>query len=873
MDDAKTHQDVEATFVNGVTPVLAVSHVAYQLSNACVYFDAGDAGGGSLEFAPTQWACRGGKNAAGEIVVVKTFVPGATSSGLLVGLAASTSGGMRVTAFGGVSAFASLVPALLAAEASSHVLVIHVTGSVDDILPSVPAGIPVLASAGSNVQEAADVALIVHALAAVTHGPVVHIIDGAGPHGDLVVSAARLPRFGFCGSPTAPASPQNIVVSLPPVGNVKIVTALNAVISAAAPFLSRVYGAFLYDGPLAPGAAVYAAGDAGGVLARAIAGATSPIGVIRPLLLQPWAVAELVALLPRTVAHITGVGATVSRMDSIASALRRVSRPVIVAHHDTCAVPVDGASTAAIISTAASASAAYGKVNRPSHFSATSTVPMYDVALWALSHDGVASTAMGTARLLVSVAAPAGFVGGTASARFTDGTMRRRSSSAEGSTDVAVSLTHLRITRRSAADVAGAAPVRGALAPASINVVVVAHPSLLNSFAIVESLAPGALLLINSAPSPPTPRPVGNTLQCQDNECVDDKPSPDSTGGYTASGRDAVEAAVMELCADDRATILAKRVRVVVIDAVATSAAAGLSQWAGGANGVAIVLQTALFAAASSMPGNASFSAVAAALQAEQISSLPTGASTSALPRLYAAVRRGMVAIAPALLMPSSSMNAIKILPESSMSASPMSFECLDVVDATEPYVATPHSDDGSRGMIHRDDRGLPIALSTVLTTTTSLSNAVQMEKRAADGEAARAAQYGTPSRPAVPTWPQSSLPCRVATTPWAHEVPQFGVGPVDFTNDAVLPRVAAGLQRAPHMHAALALAFPDAYSAVHAPAAAAHTPSAASAATHHGEGSVYVAHITENVRLTPVDYDRNGMRMHLLYCARNDRQ
>jgi sulfite reductase alpha subunit-like flavoprotein len=306
------------------------SHLSFALSDISYVLPGTDAQSPShLGSSAAQWAARGGLNAFGErgeakILETRPHVGGVLAGSLAAGLLATAYGPSSTTvpALGG--ALATLARSRLPAVV--HLVARGVGGAGADVPTSTDfeslsdlaaaTGAPVLVSA--SLQEAHDLAVVAHAAAVLASSPVVHAFDGGAAGADVSGTARLLRPYELARALDAQRLAAHRArgngTQAASTASVSPTEALVAACAATAPLLGRPYALAEYTGHPKATAVLVAVG-AGAAAAAAYAaqaaearGETIGVVRIRALLPDAAAAARLVAAaLPPTVTRVASL--------------------------------------------------------------------------------------------------------------------------------------------------------------------------------------------------------------------------------------------------------------------------------------------------------------------------------------------------------------------------------------------------------------------------------------------------------------------------------------------------------------------------------------------------------------------------------------
>ncbi|KAJ1722859.1 sulfite reductase [NADPH] flavoprotein component [Coemansia erecta] len=274
----------------------AVAYAAHALSDLCFVYAAAEQPVGAAALA---WSRRAEKNAfGGWVSALRMQTRGGAGHALWGALAA----GARVAALASGDSLAHMAGVLRQLAAQRRALVVHAEAQALDAAGAAHAdhdaaraalatGAVVLASA--SPQEAHDVALVAHAVAAAARVPVVHVAAGdAQPAGVRTASHAQAARFVAAVAEAAGGSAGG---------------AVDAAFALLRSTFGRTYARLEYSGPADAETVFVALGQPAAAAAEALPALLrqgAAAGVLTVRALRPWDAAALAASLPGSVRRV-----------------------------------------------------------------------------------------------------------------------------------------------------------------------------------------------------------------------------------------------------------------------------------------------------------------------------------------------------------------------------------------------------------------------------------------------------------------------------------------------------------------------------------------------------------------------------------------
>nr|KAJ3413951.1 hypothetical protein HK105_001926 [Polyrhizophydium stewartii] len=291
----------------------AVSRIAYALSDLVFVFPVLQTqfvGRHALDLAASATP-----NAAGSVPQVLKMTSSVSAGRVLQGAGESS---LSVSAVLSSTALGALLPSMYSIAREAKAPVLHVAAHQIDsdfavhsnyaaILRAAHTGFAILASA--SVQEAHDMAIAAHAIAAALHVPVLHVLDG--PRTAAQVAAVRA---------ADPAAVRAAIAALPshahPTSPERRFDAVTEVLAALTRSLfastsAAKYAPLEYSGPAAPATVVVSMGTASALVRDAIAddlSASASVGALNIRLFRPWSSAALLSAIPASTKTVVVIG-------------------------------------------------------------------------------------------------------------------------------------------------------------------------------------------------------------------------------------------------------------------------------------------------------------------------------------------------------------------------------------------------------------------------------------------------------------------------------------------------------------------------------------------------------------------------------------
>jgi sulfite reductase (NADPH) flavoprotein alpha-component len=250
--------DSKASALQLTSGNLAVEHVAYALSDLLFVYPSSASQHSYLGHGSEQWAKAGLSNATNSVLapqVLQMSTRANAASAVLgaVSSAASAKATSVISTLASSAAIVNMVPNLYQIAQANRPVVFHVTaesvdsnlnvlrGDYSDVLVARETGLLYLAS--NSVQEAYNVSVLAHAVAAGTNQSVIHILDG-------VKTSQQVEAIKTVGDQALAAfvkqEQRNAVVAQ---DEESLVSAIEGIFDRASALLGHSYKAFEYTGP------------------------------------------------------------------------------------------------------------------------------------------------------------------------------------------------------------------------------------------------------------------------------------------------------------------------------------------------------------------------------------------------------------------------------------------------------------------------------------------------------------------------------------------------------------------------------------------------------------------------------------------------
>ncbi|KAI7831902.1 hypothetical protein BX661DRAFT_179478, partial [Kickxella alabastrina] len=302
------------------------AYAAHALSDLCFVYAAREQ---TLGAAALAWSRRAEKNAFGGWVSALRMQTRAGAGHALWGALAS---GARVAAIASAESLPLMAPVLAELAALRQPLSLDAAGEAHadyaDALAALQTGALVLASA--TPQEAHDVGVVAHAVAAAAAVPVVHVAS-AGNRVESVRAIGHAQLAQFVAAVAAECS------------GLAVADAVDAAFARFRSDFGRTYARFEYSGSANAETVFVALGKpaAAAVLALpSLLRDAAATGVLSVRALRPWAAEDLVARIPATARRIVVLGCA---RDATADALRADVALAVLVGRPAAAVRVGGA--------------------------------------------------------------------------------------------------------------------------------------------------------------------------------------------------------------------------------------------------------------------------------------------------------------------------------------------------------------------------------------------------------------------------------------------------------------------------------------------------------------------------------------------------
>ncbi|KAG0098729.1 hypothetical protein BGZ93_010611, partial [Podila epicladia] len=288
---------------------LAVEHVAYALSDL-VFVYPSSSSHSYLGHASEQWSKAGLSNATGSSLapqVLKMSTRSNAASVIHGAITSPASKGSAISTFASSGAIVNMVPNLYQIAQSGTPAVFHVAaesvdadlnvlrGDYSDVLVARETGLVYLTS--NSVQEAYDVAILAHAIAAGTQQSVIHILDGAqtSQQVDTIKTIRDQDVAAFIKNESrAHVASQD---------EDALVNAIEKIFDRASALLGRQYQAFEYSGPSDAETVAVVFGPA----ASSAQHLGDKVGILNVRLYRPWSFSHFLKAVPSSVKNIVVV--------------------------------------------------------------------------------------------------------------------------------------------------------------------------------------------------------------------------------------------------------------------------------------------------------------------------------------------------------------------------------------------------------------------------------------------------------------------------------------------------------------------------------------------------------------------------------------
>ncbi|KAG0328197.1 hypothetical protein BG004_002587 [Podila humilis] len=288
---------------------LAVEHVAYALSDL-VFVYPSTAAHSYLGHASEQWSKAGLSNATGSSLspqVLKMSTRSNAASAVHGAITSPAAQGSAITTFASSGAIVNMVPNLYQIAQSGTPAVFHVAaesvdadlnilrGDYSDVLVARETGLIYLTS--NSVQEAYDVAIIAHAIAAGTRQSVIHVMDGVQTSQQVETIKTILDHevAAFVKSETRAQGVSQDEDAL--------ASAIEQILERASALLKRQYKAFEYSGPKDAETVAVVFGPA----AASAKELGDKVGVVNVRLYRPWSFSHFLKAVPTSAKNIVVV--------------------------------------------------------------------------------------------------------------------------------------------------------------------------------------------------------------------------------------------------------------------------------------------------------------------------------------------------------------------------------------------------------------------------------------------------------------------------------------------------------------------------------------------------------------------------------------
>ncbi|KAF8981339.1 hypothetical protein BGZ46_002952 [Entomortierella lignicola] len=285
---------------------LAVEHVAYSLSDL-VFVYPSTSSNSYLGHASEQWSKAGLSNAIGGSLapqVLKMSTRSNAASAVLGAVTSQDSKRSALSTLASSAAIVNMVPNLYQIAQSETPVVFHVAaesidsdlnvhrGDYSDVLVARETGLLYLAS--NSVQEAYDISIIAHAVASGTSQSVIHVLDGVQT--SQQVESIKTVKD----QDVAAFVKREHNNSIQGHDEDSLVTGIEGIFERAATLLGRNYKAFEYSGPSDAETVVVVFGPAYNVSHNL----GEKVGVLNIRLYRPWSFAHFLKAVPSTAKNV-----------------------------------------------------------------------------------------------------------------------------------------------------------------------------------------------------------------------------------------------------------------------------------------------------------------------------------------------------------------------------------------------------------------------------------------------------------------------------------------------------------------------------------------------------------------------------------------
>ncbi|KAG9067678.1 hypothetical protein KI688_011265 [Linnemannia hyalina] len=288
---------------------LAVEHVAYALSDLLFVYPSSASQHSYLGHGAEQWAKAGLSNATNSVLapqVLQMSTRANAASAVLgaVSSAASAKATSAISTLASSAAIVNMVPNLYQIAQANRPVVFHVTaesvdsnlnvlrGDYSDVLVARETGLLYLAS--NSVQEAYNISVLAHAVAAGTNQSVIHVLDG-------VQTSQQVEAIKTVGDQALAAlikqEQHNAVFAQ---DEEALVSAIEGIFERASSLLGHTYKAFEYSGPKDAETVVVVYGPAANVAHHL----GDKVGVLNIRLYRPWSFSHFLKSIPTSTKNV-----------------------------------------------------------------------------------------------------------------------------------------------------------------------------------------------------------------------------------------------------------------------------------------------------------------------------------------------------------------------------------------------------------------------------------------------------------------------------------------------------------------------------------------------------------------------------------------
>ncbi|KAF9904882.1 hypothetical protein EC991_002245 [Linnemannia zychae] len=286
---------------------LAVEHVAYALSDLLFVYPSSASQHSYLGHGSEQWAKAGLSNATNAALapqVLQMSTRANAASAVLGAVSSTASKSAAISTLASSAAIVNMVPNLYQIAQANRPVVFHVTaesvdsnlnvlrGDYSDVLVARETGLLYLTS--NSVQEAYNISVLAHAVAAGTNQSVIHVLDGVQTSQQVeaikTFSDHALAAF-------VKQEQRNAVIAQ---DEEALVSAIEGIFDRASTLLGHSYKAFEYTGPKDAETVVVAYGPASNVAHNL----GDKVGVLNIRLYRPWSFSHFLKAVPTSAKNV-----------------------------------------------------------------------------------------------------------------------------------------------------------------------------------------------------------------------------------------------------------------------------------------------------------------------------------------------------------------------------------------------------------------------------------------------------------------------------------------------------------------------------------------------------------------------------------------